>query len=564
MNSNEMMPIVPKNMSSGVIDNSEYILKGFWERSEGAPNRKKKNGVEKALEIIESSTEALYVCTPRIAAKDLLIALERKQKSGVRTYFLVRDLDTHYSQKIFEHFGVARERTDITSTCVVSDPKGDCHGIWFNGDLSSKNSSYPMILTLNRGQAYDAYCHFTHLWWKSEGDEVRDNRKLKTKPMHPKTPEYASSLSSAFRIDALDKNVPDSIREISLASDVPEVATIFLDESETLSCLVSEKSREYIDDADRVTIAGFDSLPFCFISGAEKTVAFSRDYGFLLDERQKTDVLNYTQNPEWNYHREKEIGRVRGKILPSESNWDEKTAVSIEPTEVIQLDDIFTKSIDDWVGGECRPEYPDMLRYAKSIEYTWRVVPPVLPGNAKKHALYGQWNEFETRLRKSCQEVHSVIEKYEGSLEGMQKITKKNLISDWSDLIASLVSVEWTKETDVQKAGDALKTLGVINEAISRESEEVEKSGGKDGETNEYAASSGKKNAKKNIKKNIVSKKVSPGTISIPKKPLPEVGVLYRVGNDDFLAIKNMDEIEPAKEEVLKYTNCRLVAEKTW
>lgn len=564
MNSNEIIQIIPKEMSSGGIDNSQFILKGFWEWSEDASNRKKKNGVEKALEIIEGSTETLYVCTPRIAAKDLLLALERKQKSGVRTYFLVSNLDIHHSRKIFEHFGIARERSDITSTCVVSDPKGECRGIWFDGDLSSKNSTYPMVLTLNRGQAYDAYCHFAHLWWKSEGDEVRDNRKLKTKPMHPKAPEYASSLSSAFRIDALDKIVPDTIREISLASDVPEDATIFLDESETLSCLVSEKSREYIDDADGVEIAGFDSLPFCFISGAKKTVAFSKDVGFILDEKQRSDVLNYTTNPEWNFHREKEIGKVRGKILPPESDWDEKTAVSIEPEKVIPLDDVLADTIDDWLGGGCRPGYPDMLHYAKSIEYTWHLIPPVLPGNARKHALYGQWNEFETRLRKSCQEVQSEIERYEGSLEGMQKITKKNLISDWTDLIASLSSVEWSKDTDVQKAEDALKTLTVITEAISRESEELQKSGGNNDETNEYSASSGKKNAKKNGKKNILPKKAVPGTISIPKKPLPKVGVLYRAGNDDYLVIKRTDEIEPAKAEVLKYTNCRLVAEKTW
>lgn len=561
MNSNEMIPIIPKDMSSGGIDNSGSILKGFWEWSEDASNRKKKNGVEKALEIIEGSTETLYVYTPRIAAKDLLLALERKQKSGVRTYFLVSNLDIHHSQKIFEHFGIARERSDITSTCVVSDPKGECRGIWFDGDLSSKNSSYPMVLTLNRGQAYDAYCHFAHLWWKSEGDEVRDNRKLKTKPMHPKTPEYASSLSSAFRIDALDKIVPDTIREISLASDVPEDATIFLDESETLSCLVSEKSREYIDDADGVEIAGFDSLPFCFISGAEKTVAFSKDVGFILDERQRSDVLNYTTNPEWNFHREKEIGKVRGKILPPESDWNEKTAVSIEPEKVIPLEDVSADTIDDWLGGECRPKYPKALRYAKSIEYTWRVVPPVLPGNAKKHALYGQWDEFGARLKKTCNEISSEIEKYEESLEGIQKITKKNLISEWADSIALVGGIQWMKDADVQKAGDALKTLEGVYEEISRESEEVKKSTEDSDKVNEYAASSGKK---KNAKKSGAQKKVSPGTIPVPKKPLPKVGVLYRAGNDDYLAIKRTDEIEPAKAEVLKYTNCRLVAEKTW
>lgn len=561
MNPDEMVQIVPKNLSSGVIDNSGQILSGFWERSMDASNRRKENGVEKALEIFDTSKEALFICTPRIAAGNLLAALDTKQKNGVRIYLLVRELDIHYSQKVFEHFGIVRECTDITSTLIISDPNGECRGIWFDGDLSSKNKSYPIILPLNHGQAYEAYCHFSHLWWKSEGDEIKDNRKFKTKPMHPKAPEYPSLISSAFRIEALDNLVPDVISEIGLVDNAPENATVFLDESNGLACVVNEKSREYIEETDASTITGYESLPFSFIISDEKALAFSGDFGFILDERQKLDLLNYTSNPEWNYHCEKETGLIQGKILPFDSNWDLKTMLSIEPQEQVQLNDVVAKSIDDWIKGDCRPKYPDALHYAKSIEYTWRLLPPVLPGNANKHTLYGQWNEFETRLKKSSQDISSEIKKYEKSLEGIQKITKKNLISEWTDSLASLASIEWTKDTDIQKAKNALKTLEKINNAIFQESEEIQKNTEKDGEINEYSESSGKK---KEVKKKTVLKKVNLGTIAIPKHALPKTGILYRVGNDDYLAIKRVDEIETAKEETLKYTNCRLVAEKTW
>ncbi|GAB7016333.1 hypothetical protein [Methanogenium cariaci] len=553
--------IMPKDVSSGIIDNSKQIISGFWEKSGNAPNRMKENNVQRALDIIGNSRETIFIYTPRIAAGDLLLELEKKQNDGVRIYLLVNNLDTHYSNKILEHFGIARERADITSTFVISDPENGCTGIWFEGDLSSKGNSSPIILDLNNKQAYEAYCHFTHLWWKSEGDEIKGNRKIKTKKIHPKAPEYASLISSAFRIDALDKLVSEEIQEICLSNNAPESAAVFLDDSNRVSCVVNEKSREYIEDADGATITGYNYLPFSFISDVKKTIAFSGDFGFILDERQKKNASHYTSSPDWDYITKKEIGNIQGMILPSDSDWDSKNAISIESEKIIPLDDVFANSIDDWVRGECRPKYPDKLCYANSIEYTWKIVPPILPLNAKKHALYSQWSDFEIRVKRACQEILSEIERYENSLEGLKKITKQNLISDQKGRLNSFLKTEWAKETDIQKASDALKKLEIINEAIFQELEELKKNDVKESETNEYSESSGKN---KEIKKKTVSKKANPGSIAIPKHPLPKAGILYRVGNDDYLAIKRTDEIETAKKEILIYTNCRLVAEKTW
>ncbi|WP_062399198.1 hypothetical protein [Methanogenium cariaci] len=105
-------------------------------------------------------------------------------------------------------------------------------------------------------------------------------------------------------------------------------------------------------------------------------------------------------------------------ILPSDSDWDSKNAISIESEKIIPLDDVFANSIDDWVRGECRPKYPDKLCYANSIEYTWKIVPPILPLNAKKHALYSQWSDFEIRVKRACQEILSEIERYENLSKG--------------------------------------------------------------------------------------------------------------------------------------------------
>lgn len=565
IDNSQKQAIIPKDLSSGPIDNSKETLSGFWEKSELSSNFKKENNVIKALEIIKQSSETIYIYTPRIASGELLLELENLQIRGIRIYLLVNDFDTHYKTKIFEKYGIVRGRNDITSTFIICDPEGSCKGIWFEGDLSSKNNSSAIIPELNSSQAYEAYCQFTHLWWKSEGDEIKGNKKLKTKKFHPKAPEYPSFIETAFRIDAIDKLVSDKIEEIGLSESAPEKATVFLDEAEKISLIVSEKSREFIEDADSESINGYHNLPFSFISERDRTIAFSGDIGFILDNDQKSQLRNISASPDWQYVNQKEIGEINGMILPSDSDWNAKKAFHIEEKIEINLDSISSGSVDEWQKGECRPDFPKKQNYAGSIEYRWKVIPPTLPENAKKHTLYTQWTEFESRIKKASLSISSDIEEYEKSLSKMESIVKANLISGWKEYTGSISETKWAEDSSIQKSEDALKKLEKIKEEIIQISSELKKEKSGDNEKNEYSESSGKKkNQKQSVWQKGGDKKVDIRKIEIPKKSLPQVGILYRAGNDDYLAVKYVDEIETAKEEVRNFINCRIVAEKSW
>lgn len=93
---------------------------------------------------------------------------------------------------------------------------------------------------------------------------------------------------------------------------------------------MNEKSREYIEDADGgATITGYNYLPFSFISDVKKRLHSQEISDLSLMKGRKKCLALYVISRLGLYH-QKEIGNIQGMILPSDSDWDSKNAISIE------------------------------------------------------------------------------------------------------------------------------------------------------------------------------------------------------------------------------------------
>jgi len=545
--SNERMIIKDIELSSGKINNENKSITSYWEKINDNNNSKIKI-IPLVLDIIKKAKESVNIYSPKITSSELMLTLENIGAKGVRIYLLVSDIKIH--KDIVKKTGVVREKPDIESTFVLIDTKGDSpEGLWFSGELTSKQEDIPFVLKLNKTQAKEAFAHFSHYFWNSRGTELFYGKERNALELKPMLPEIGERLPESFRKDGYRSLIESDIHYLWLPSKIPEPLRLYCSESKNIVVEMNVKIKDSLplEDLKETALYSVSKMPFCCI-GLDKYILFKEDIGFILTDEQKNSFLNTFSLCEWRYHTEGRIKDINNEIIFYNTDW--KNGKTISDSEVKSLGVLNSRTLEEWVKGKPDPVIPDEILLTRSIEYEWTLKPPDLPEKAAKHRLYNKWASFEKDMRDEINELFDEIKTIKADKNTLEKITKEKKFSEWENELNNIRNKDWKLELSKATLEEALKKINDIRTEIKKESE---KASDKTDE-NEIEASKSKKEKTQNKENKNKKRK-----FEIPYKPLPSIGELYELGNDAYLAIGYVDEIEKAKNIAEEY-HAKLVA----
>ncbi len=301
--------------------------------------------------------------------------------------------------------------------------------------------------------------------------------------------------------------------------------------------------------------------------------------------------------------------RKENRIIPIDENWHETT--NIQDNKKIQLESIEAKTIE-----EMETTQAEILveKYIKEINFSWEVIPPLKPTNAKKSDLYSSYeklnNEFKNQLdilnsvlidlekessiidffiganRKAKQNIKKIEEYKTKDLTKLSKVDLEKFIEiEFKEFFESIIKAntdfkedkkrkesedKWknekeqkiknlkSKETELAEKNKELNSLkdehkkGKLDKNIKSIEFEINKLN-KELADNYFEF---KYNTKQNEIKNFNKNKTNSNEykkLNIPKFILPEVGVLYETNNSYFLEIVYKKDISKANELKQRY-----------
>ncbi|MDX4011938.1 hypothetical protein Q6A86_02940, partial [Aliarcobacter skirrowii] len=96
--------------------------------------------------------------------------------------------------------------------------------------------------------------------------------------------------------------------------------------------------------------------------------------------------------------------RKENRIIPIDENWHETT--NIQDNKKIQLESIEAKTIE-----EMETTQVEILveKYIKEINFSWEVIPPLKPTNAKKSDLYSSYEKLNNEFKNQLDILNSVL-----------------------------------------------------------------------------------------------------------------------------------------------------------
>ncbi|MDX4066143.1 hypothetical protein Q6A91_08945 [Aliarcobacter skirrowii] len=301
--------------------------------------------------------------------------------------------------------------------------------------------------------------------------------------------------------------------------------------------------------------------------------------------------------------------RKENRIIPIDENWHETT--NIQDNKKIQLESIEAKTIE-----EMETTQAEILveKYIKEINFSWEVIPPLKPTNAKKSDLYSSYeklnNEFKNQLdilnsvlidlekessiidifiganRKAKQNIKKIEEYKTKDLTKLSKVDLEKFIEiEFKEFFESIIKAntdfkedkkrkesedKWknekeqkiknlkSKETELAEKNKELNSLkdehkkGKLDKNIKSIEFEINKLN-KELADNYFEF---KYNTKQNEIKNFNKNKTNSNEykkLNIPTFILPEVGVLYETNNSYFLEIVYKKDISKANELKQRY-----------
>lgn len=209
-------------------------------------------------------------------------------------------------------------------------------------------------------------------------------------------------------------------------------------------------------------------------------------------------------------------------IIPIDENWHE--TVNIQNYKEIPLGSIKAKTIGEMK--TTQPEFP-VKKYIKEINFSWEVIPPLKPTNAKKSDLYSSYEKLNIEFKNQLDILNTVLV----GLEIDSSLEKK-------EVLMKSKNKQNIKKIEEYKTKDLTKLSKISLEKFI----EVE--------FKEFFESIVKSNIDFNKNKTNSNEYKK---LNIPKFILPEVGVLYETNNSYFLEIVYKEDIIKANELKQRY-----------
>lgn len=214
--------------------------------------------------------------------------------------------------------------------------------------------------------------------------------------------------------------------------------------------------------------------------------------------------------------------RKEDRIIPIDENWHE--TISIQDYKKIQLGSIEAKTIE-----EMKTTQAKILveKYIKKIDFSWEVIPPLKPTNAKKSGLYSSYEKLNIEFKNQLDTLNSVLvgSEIDSSL-GKKEVLMKSKNKQNIKKIKEYKTKDLTKLSKISLEKFIEVEFKEFFESIIKSNIDFNKN---KTNSNEYKK------------------------LNIPKFILPEVGVLYETDNSYFLEIVYQEDITKANELKQRY-----------
>lgn len=548
--------IGPKNLSK-VVDASDRILKGVWVRASKSPEKAHLvDPLDAVVKIVKRASETVVLYSPKMTHAELSVALEDLRRSNVGVYALTPNIE--YYQKIFQ-WGLMREHGGIASTLVLVDPKGNgLRSIWFGGELTSQQGKVPFILELDAVQTRQAWAHFSHLFWTARGKELFLGRQQDALQIRPKPPAVNASLSSVLRGDAIGNSLRGRhLEELWVSRSTSASFSQRPAEIDMLVCEVCEDSRRVLATWRGGRVRGGRPLGVSMAKAESIALVFRDDLGFVLTEGQQRRLREAFPTWEWVYEPEVRIADLRGPVLRPEDNWETAQTSDVRDQAEVPIANVPSRSLPDWKQDLPDPRWPEDSSLALRVRYTWSLVPPAVPGDAKKDDLYRSWTRFDEVFRERLKRLREGFESYRpegvgGGLRGLLGQRKE----DWSKLFSDLESLEkpdWSRSKNRAALLHALDQLDLLESKIADYSKKLVHMRKED----EIEAVTPVENPPRRDGEKPTTSKEQTTRVDLrdllPDHPAPSVGSLWQHARSRYLAIQFVEEIDRGMEEAKVY-----------
>ncbi len=574
--------IMPIHMKES-LDRRNDVLENFWERTGAVSDRKDKESTAKVIEIIKKSKEFIVIRTKKIFSAELIEALRDARERGVRIYGIIEKIKKKKKKEKPEKHeyldsGIFRFSNDsIFSSYIISDPNGKKpKGLWV--PIPVFNIPSNLSIELDGQYVRELWGHFSQEFWQSTREIFfgKMKQKVEVEAQPPELPATLKVTSRDFSIPALSDS---EVETVVLPETAMEIGESFWEEKDwildagRLIVPLTELSRDFLDYAIGEDLDIFAANPgFGFIkldspNHKNTSFVFMPDMARKIPDNGKKGIeAKVEKSLEWVFNRTKPLKEIENEIILWDSKWTEKTAISVEKRTKLTLPDVVAENIDRWLEYEKipRPELPDNLPLALDVNLEWKILPPYLPDNAKKHVLYSKWEEFQKNMHSALGEL---LNQFDSELAKRSKMVeeKKMKGADFrgfkgkvGDLRKSLASLE----SRIDGAyGRKVKAESIVEEFMSVKTEFeqlLDRHKPQDEEDSDEIGEMTEKNKKKQKKRGVESAIMKKEDIP---RSLPKIGELYNSKNRDLLAIEFKEEIEDAKKEAKNY-NARIVVKK--
>ncbi len=343
------------------------------------------------------------------------------------------------------------------------------------------------------------------------------------------------------------------------------------------------------------------------VAGEDGHFVFSDKISLKVTKKQFDQLRNKLET-KWKYNDMLPIKDISEKFfLNSEAKSSKINVREIQEVHEVDLGELELGNFKEYLDEMNKPEserkcppLPEDHYYARRVVFKWKLLPPTLPKNARRHEIYEKWPKLFPLLEKQYQslekhinEITAIIakEKEPSKIKEIKKSAEKlqsKLKNDSKALSKKFTELsslgERFKEDpriiDENRAPELKTWIAGLNKTVEETfqllltlSELIKKNEKKLlPELNEIEMSDKKKlRLSKEMKKlvklceNIQKMNSSQFKISekaIPHYPVPRVGELFTVKGQNIIGIQSIDEIQIGYEEGKKYESAKLVWRK--
>ncbi|MBI9109367.1 MAG: hypothetical protein JEZ04_21660 [Spirochaetales bacterium] len=552
-----MGKIIRKNLKDSIDQNNE-ILKYFIEEKKESTKQNYSDIINK-FDIAENM---ICIATTGLLHADIIESLYNIITNGVRVYIILKSFQA--AKDVLVKFdkkkpALLREVPELENDFIIVDSAAT---LYLNCLGDKKNIG----IEFDKDFSNDLYYWFNYYFWnKAKAEKILDKIE---KPMESPYPPF--------------ENEKENIN-IGIASR--------LEECEAVIVPSDEKYREINEQVSNYFYFSKDlSSSLYFIGGKTVIGAFEINRNFFQNIGQ-TWLLKENLLSKIN---------INDDIVPFEVKWDK--VINIQEQSTILLENVRSSSIEGM--DQTKPNTIPQKPYVKKLHFEWIVLPPVKPVNANKASLYQDYStiqkkftedlvrlkrvvieiqlnnspviQFFSGAKKKAEEYSKTIEEYENLLlEKMDFNRLKDLLDTkfkpfYEEIYKFSVSlkkgIDRKKKEQVWEGlkKEKIKSLSDKNQELARLKYEVKKQDPKiisklkreielleNYITKNYSEFKYKEssNELENLKKTD-NKKISFQNYTLPKYPIPEVGVLFEDKTSYYLEIEDYDVLDQANRLV--------------